>query len=61
MFEMTNAEKQAFIKQMEEAHAQRVAEKGHDCEENILHGYDSNMALKDYYYCSICKDVLQVG
>jgi len=58
---MTSEQKQVLIKQMEEAHAKRVAEKGHDCEENTLHGYDSNMALKDYYYCAICNDLLQVG
>tara|TARA_R100000306_G_C4336860_1_gene123200 strand:- start:330 stop:509 length:180 start_codon:yes stop_codon:yes gene_type:complete len=58
---MTSEEKQVLISQMEAAHAKRVAEKGHDCDENIVHAEDENMALRDYYYCGICNDLLQVG
>ena len=50
--------------EQEEAKAQRIAEKGHDCEDNRVHGYDPEMALRDYYYCAICgpeDGLLQVG
>ncbi len=43
--------------------AKRVAEKGHDCWENVAHDlYERDNGTKnDYYYCTICDDVLQVG
>ena len=43
--------------------AKRVAEKGHDCSENVAHDlYErDNGTTNDYYYCTICDDVLQVG
>ena len=43
--------------------AKRVAEKGHDCSENVAHDlYERDNGTKnDYYYCTICDDVLQVG
>jgi len=58
---LSKEDQEAFYKEQEEAKAKRVAEKGHDCEDNILHGYDPEMALRDYYYCAICNDLLQVG
>jgi len=43
--------------------AKRVAEKGHDCSENVAHDLykRDNGTTNDYYYCTICDDVLQVG
>jgi hypothetical protein len=43
--------------------AKRLAEKGHDCWENVAHDlYERDNGTKnDYYYCTICDDVLQTG
>jgi len=41
--------------------AKRLAEKGHDCWEYKEHAYDPSSALGDYYYCTKCDDILQVG
>ena len=43
--------------------AKRLAEKGHDCWDNVAHDlYERDNGTKnDYYYCTICDDVLQTG
>ena len=43
--------------------AERIEEKGHDCEEFVCHGmYDrGNGSLNDYYYCGECDALLQTG
>ena len=42
--------------------AKRLAEKGHDCWDTVQHGFEPGGALGgDYYYCTICDDILQVG
>ena len=48
---------------IEAEEAKRVAEKGHDCWDNVAHDlYERDNGTKnDYYYCTICDDVLQVG
>ena len=47
---------------VEAEEAKRLAEKGHDCWDNVQHGFEPGGALGgDYYYCTICDDVLQVG
>ena len=62
--QLSKEDQEAFYKEQEEAKAQRIAEKGHACEDNRVHGYDPEMALRDYYYCAICgpeDGLLQVG
>ena len=48
---------------IEAEEAKRLAEKGHDCWENVAHDlYERDNGTKnDYYYCTICDDVLQTG
>ena len=41
--------------------ARRLAEKGHYCWDYVEHAYDPSSALRDYYYCRKCDDILQVG
>ena len=43
--------------------AQRLEEKGHDCWDNVAHDLyqRDNGSKNDYYYCTICDDVLQTG
>jgi hypothetical protein len=37
--------------------AKEIADKGHDCWDFVTHDYDGN----DYYFCSKCDEILQVG
>ena len=47
---------------VEAEEAKRLAEKGHDCWDTVQHGFEPGGALGgDYYYCTICDDILQVG
>ena len=43
--------------------AKRVQEKGHDCSDFTAHGLYArdNGRMNDYYFCTICDEVLQVG
>ena len=43
--------------------AKRVQEKGHDCSDFTAHGLYArdNGSMNDYYFCTICDEVLQVG
>ena len=34
---------------------------GHDCNDHVVHGYDPESQLGDYYVCGICDELLQVG
>ena len=45
------------------AEKERIASKGHDCDEFVCHGmYErENGSLNDYYYCGKCDDTLQTG
>ena len=48
---------------IEAEEAKRLAEKCHDRWDNVAHGlYERDNGTKnDYYYCTICDDVLQTG
>lgn len=59
--EMSDQEIHESIEEGERRHAKREARKGHDCNDHVVHGDDPEMALRDYYYCGVCGDVLQVG
>jgi hypothetical protein len=39
----------------------RVQEKGHKCWDFVQHDFDPKSRLGDYYYCTVCDEVLQVG
>ena len=39
----------------------RVQEKGHKCWDFVQHDFDPRTSLGDYYYCTVCDEVLQVG
>jgi hypothetical protein len=47
----------------ENAEKERIAGKGHDCDEYVCHGmYErDNGTMNDYYYCGKCDEVLQTG
>jgi len=38
-----------------------VQAKGHDCWDFVQHDFDPDSRLGDYYFCSQCNEILQVG
>lgn len=53
----------AMAKERSEAEEKRLREKGHDCNDHLVHQtYDrGNGVLGDSYVCGICGDLIQVG
>ena len=61
--EMTDAEVKTWREEAERERQKRIADKGHDCDEHIVHEtYDrGNGGVGDSYVCSVCGEILQVG
>tara|TARA_R110002110_G_scaffold69439_12_gene187218 strand:- start:1570 stop:1788 length:219 start_codon:yes stop_codon:yes gene_type:complete len=61
--ELTDAEVKDRNEVAERERLQRIADKGHDCEDHRVHEtYErDNGGVGDSYVCSVCGEILQVG
>lgn len=61
--EMSEEEVKLWREEAARERAERIAEKGHDCEDHRVHEtYErDNGGVGDSYVCSVCGEILQVG